>query len=311
MHEIPRLRLGGHLADLDVRMAQQQPQQLAAAVAGAADDGDADGRRHCRASAGSVRRDACTRIRCVSAYIAVSPRVLRCPPCRHSIGHLRHLQRVLRHPRRDVHPGRGDAVAELHRVVDLVDQQAALGVLEEVERQHAAAHGARGLLAQPVDLRRDRAVARRAAAGRVGDPMIGPPVDRGDGLVADHEGPDVAARLVDVFLDVEDAVLVGAERLLVLQDRLGRVAVVDPRQQPAPGADDRLQHGRIAELFDGRQRGLGGEGQPGAGLRHARLGQRRGGQQLVGAGGGGGVAVDRRDAGHFQRTEDVQSRGRR
>ena len=37
-------------------------------------------------------------------------------------------------------------------------------------------------------------------------------------------------------------------KILGLGDRLGRVAVVDPRQQPAPGTDDRLQHGRIREI---------------------------------------------------------------
>ena len=70
-------------------------------------------------------------------------------------------------------------------------------------------------------------------------------------LVADDEGADVAPGLVDVLLDVEDRVVIRAQHLLVLQDRLGRLAVVDLGQQAAPRADGRLQHHRIAHLLDG------------------------------------------------------------
>ena len=44
--EVAGVRFGGDLGDLDLRMAQQQAQQLAAAVTGTADDGDADAVGH-------------------------------------------------------------------------------------------------------------------------------------------------------------------------------------------------------------------------------------------------------------------------
>jgi len=50
------------------------------------------------------------------------------------------------------------------------------------------------------------------------------------------EGADVAAVLLHVLLDVEDAVVVGAQSFFVFQDRLGGVAVVDFGQQATPGA---------------------------------------------------------------------------
>ncbi len=109
-------------------------------------------------------------------------------------------------------------------------------------------------------LRRDRAVLSLAAARRVGDPVLGIAVDGADALVAHHKGADVALGLVYVLLDVEDRVVIGAQDLLVLEDRLGRIAVVDLGQQPAPRADGRLHDHRIAQRLDGCQRRLLREG---------------------------------------------------
>ena len=105
------------------------------------------------------------------------------------------LERIVHAPRRDVHAGGGDAVAELHRVVDLVDQQAAVRRLQHVDGHDAAAHGLGRRHADRVELGRDRAVARLAAARRVGDPVLGVAVDGADRLVADDKGADVALRL--------------------------------------------------------------------------------------------------------------------
>ena len=78
-------------------------------------------------------------------------------------------------------------------------------------------------------------------------------IDGADGLVADHKGADVAHGLVDIFLDVEDGVVVGAQDFLVLQHRLGRLAIVELAQQAAPRTDGRLEHDRIAQFLDGFQ----------------------------------------------------------
>ena len=59
-------------------------------------------------------------------------------------------------------------------------------------------------------------------------------IDRADDLLAHNERADVAARLVDMALQIEDRVLGPAEQRLVLEQRLGGVAVVDSRQQPSP-----------------------------------------------------------------------------
>ena len=122
-----------------------------------------------------------------------------------------------------------------------------------------------------------------AAARGVGDPVRRGAVDRADRLRSDHERADVPARLLHVFLDVEDAVMVAAERLLVLQHRLGRVAIVDLAQQASPRSDRRLEHHRVADPLDRLQRALRREGHERPRLRHAGGRQRAGRQQLVAA----------------------------
>src|SRR5207245_7617428 len=97
---------------------------------------------------------------------------------------------VVEDPPGDVHAGGLDAVPELHGVVDLTHQQA-VRVLQDVDGQHAATDGAGRGPRQLVDLRGDRAVAGAPAAGGVGDPVVGLPIDGADGLVADHEAANV------------------------------------------------------------------------------------------------------------------------
>src|SRR5439155_20425065 len=104
--------------------------------------------------------------------------------------------------------GRRNAVTELHRVVDLVDQQAAIRVLEYIHGEHAAANRVRSPDAQIVQFGRHRAVGGFATTRRVGDPVLGIAVDGANALVPDDKGADVTAWLADHLLDVNDAVLV-------------------------------------------------------------------------------------------------------
>src|SRR5438477_176398 len=105
-----------------------------------------------------------------------------------------------------------------------------------------------------------RTVGRLTAARGVRDPVLARAVDRCDRLVADDERADVAPRLGDVLLDVIDGMEVVPEYVLVLDDRLRRLAVVDLRDEAAPRADERLHHDGIAQLLDRRERGPRGAG---------------------------------------------------
>src|SRR5579884_3933694 len=105
----------------------------------------------------------------------------------------------------DIDAGGGDAVAKLHRGVDLVDEQAALLIFQHVDRQNAAADRARRAHAQIVEFGRNRAIAGGRPARGVGDPVRAVAIDGADGALADDEGANVAQRLVDILLDVVDA----------------------------------------------------------------------------------------------------------
>ena len=61
-------------------------------------------------------------------------------------------------------------------------------------------------------------------------------------------------------LNVEDAVMIGPQHLLVLQHGFRSLAVVDLAQQSPPRSDRRFHHYGIAQLLDSLQRTLGGEG---------------------------------------------------
>ena len=92
----------------------------------------------------------------------------------------RHVEAEVHHALGNVHVGRRDAVAELHRVVHFVHEQAAIGILEQIQRHHAAAARLGRARADVGELRRDRAVARRPAARGVGDPVRRRAIDRAD-----------------------------------------------------------------------------------------------------------------------------------
>src|SRR4029453_6936652 len=68
----------------------------------------------------------------------ISPAVGCRPPV------LRHVKAEVHHALRNVHAGWRDAVAELHGVVDFVDENAAIRILEQVERHHPTTARARG-----------------------------------------------------------------------------------------------------------------------------------------------------------------------
>src|ERR1019366_5527352 len=122
-----------------------------------------------------------------------------------------------------VDAGRVDAVAELHGVVDLGDEQLAVAALQEVDGHHPPAHGIGGTAREAVGLGRHRTVGGVTAAGGVGYPVLRLPVDGADGLAAHHEAADVPSRLVDVLLDVKDGVGGGAAGALGVQPRPGGV----------------------------------------------------------------------------------------
>src|SRR5207237_963144 len=123
--------------------------------------------------------------------------------------------------------------------------------------------------AELAELGGHRTVGRLTAARGVREPVLARAVDRGDRLVADDERADVAPRLGDVLLDVIDGMEVVPEYVLVLDDRLRRLAVVDLRDEAAPRADERLHHDGIAQLLDRRERGPRGEGHARTRARHA------------------------------------------
>src|SRR5262245_2002485 len=79
-------------------------------------------------------------------------------------------QHIVDDPRRDVNSGSVDAIAELHGVVDFVDEQLAFHRLKDIDRYYATTDGSGGLDAQIGQFGGDGAVAGMAAAGGVGDP---------------------------------------------------------------------------------------------------------------------------------------------
>ena len=57
--------------------------------------------------------------------------------------------------------------------------------------------------------------------------------------------------LVDVFLHVIDVVIVISQRLPVLQDGFGAIAIMYSRQQPSPGTGNGFEHSRVLDIFNG------------------------------------------------------------
>src|SRR6202035_3421609 len=94
-----------------------------------------------------------------------------------------------------------------------------------------------------IQFRRDGTVAGRCATCGIGDPVLAVAIDGADRALAHDEGTDIALRLGNILLDVVDMVRVRAERLLVFQHRLRRVAVIDASQQTPPRTGYGLEHG--------------------------------------------------------------------
>ena len=87
----------------------------------------------------------------------------------------------------------------------------------------------RGCLRKLMKLVGYRAVACGGAASCISDPMGGVAIDRADRLIADHKRPNVPPRFMHVFLNVERPMVKRAERDFVLEERFGRVPIVDAR----------------------------------------------------------------------------------
>lgn len=195
----------------------------------------------------------------------------------------------------DVNSGGGDGVSELHGVVDLADEEAAARALEQIDGEDrlgvevvvaagAVGDGADGAGAEVGQVGSDGEIGSLAAARGVGDPVWALSGDGGDGSLAEHEDAEVSVGLVDVLLDVENAVLEPPERGLVLDDGLGRVAVVEAGDETAPGADGGLEDGGVAEGLDRGEGGFGLESNPDGGGGNAVAGELEGGEELVAAG---------------------------
>src|SRR4029079_3807336 len=112
---------------------------------------------------------------------------------------------------------------------------------------------------------------------------------------------------LDVLLDVVDGVKVIAEDVLVLEDRLGRLAIVHLRDKAAPRADERLEHDGVAELLNSHERRLGCERNARPRARHAVANEPHRREQLVPADLSDLVAVDRRHAPGVEDRERVES----
>ena len=72
--------------------------------------------------------------------------------------------------------------------------------------------------------------------------------------------------------------MVTTEHGLVFEHGFGCIAIIDFRQQSAPGTDRRFQHYRITEFFDCLQRRFLGESDAALGLCHAPVFERSGGE---------------------------------
>ena len=57
-----------------------------------------------------------------------------------------------------------------------------------------------------------------------------------------------AARFLYVGLHEVHVIRIVSQRLTVLENRLGRIRVIDLREQPSPRADHRLEHCRISQF---------------------------------------------------------------
>ena len=184
-------------------------------------------------------------------------------------------------------------------MVDLADEQAAVGRFEQVDREQSARvarHRPRGAPAEIIDRGGDLETRGLSAASGVGDPVFAPPLDRGDRRSADHENTQIAAGLIDVFLNVENSVLHGTERRLVLHDRFRGIAVVHASEKASPRTDRRLEDNRIPHSFDRFECGFRIDRHPNARRGDAVSGEDERSGELVAAGFDDRARIDARNA---------------
>ena len=191
-------------------------------------------------------------------------------------------------------------------MVDLVYQQAAFRVLQQVDCEHSAADSLRGALAELVQIRSDCALTGGGAARSVGQPMLGVAIDCHRSLVANHKSADVAARLFNQLLYVIQVVLEAAQNLAMFEDRFGCIAVVDAVDQASPRANHRLDDIGVAQFLPDGQRRLRGEGEAGARLWQPGTGKGGGGGYFVAANRCHRIRVDRGHADAVERLTRIQ-----
>ncbi len=192
-------------------------------------------------------------------------------------------------------------------MVDLVDRHARRG-LKQVDGQQSAAHGSRGAPAQVLNFISKRAIGGHPAAGGVGDPVGGGAVDGGDGFATDDEGADVTTGFINVFLNVEDLV-VHAQHGFMLNEGLGRGAIIRFGEQAAPRADYGFEHAGVAHGVTGSQRGFFGEGHQDARGGDAGTREQLAGDVFIAATFGHLWVVDHGHAVGGKNARDVQSAG--
>jgi hypothetical protein len=120
-------------------------------------------------------------------------------------------------------------------------------------------------------------------------------IDRTNTAIPNDKTPDVSAAFLHIFLDVEDGMVIAPQDLFMLQDRFGRIAIIDLRKQSPPRTGIRLDDAGVAQLIHGRQGRFRGEGKITAGRRDAGLDDSLCGQELAPADLGHLIGVDRRD----------------
>ena len=119
-----------------------------------------------------------------------------------------------------------NAVPKFHSVVNFIDQQA-LCRFKEIDGKYAATHCMRCSNRKRCDLVSYWTTGCDGASGCIGNPMRLTAVDRCNTFVTDHETADIPALFLDVFLDVENRVMIAAKNCFVFEDRFGGLAIID------------------------------------------------------------------------------------
>jgi len=123
---------------------------------------------------------------------------------------------------------------KFHRVIDLIDDQTAFRMFDQVYGEHSAAHRFRGAQAQLFDFRRYRTKLAFPAARGVRDPMLGLAVHRREHVFSNHDHAYIAPGLFDVFLNIKDGMLHRPKRGFMFKHGLRGVSIIDFCQQSSP-----------------------------------------------------------------------------